>query len=155
MQISELVKEAYETAKSKGWHDCQEFDGVINSGGYGRIHIGNGKHVLAHRLAWALHNGADPCGYVVMHRCDNPPCVNPEHLVLGSQKENIMDMDAKGRRRAMRGQSAGGAKFSDTEAEIVRKRVFINGEKRAQLAREYGVSKSCIGRIASGNTYAN
>lgn len=81
---------------------CQEFDGAINTKGYGQLaikqeHRGPWKMCMAHRLAWALHNGADPGGKVVMHTCDNRRCVNPEHLVLGTVADNNRDMRIKGR----------------------------------------------------------
>lgn len=64
--------------------------------GYGRIRV-DGKSWLAHRFSWVLANGPIPEGMYVCHRCDNPPCINPEHLFLGTQTDNMRDMAAKGR----------------------------------------------------------
>jgi hypothetical protein len=75
---------------------CQPYDGRLTKDGYGRVCLGKGW-VLAHRFAYALHYGVDPAGKVVMHMCDNPPCVNPEHLRLGTQTDNVRDMESKGR----------------------------------------------------------
>jgi len=80
---------------------CLEFQGPLNTGGYGQLAIkqndGSWKMCMAHRLAWAMHNGADPTGMQVMHTCDNRKCVNPDHLRLGTALENNRDMFAKGR----------------------------------------------------------
>jgi hypothetical protein len=77
---------------------CQEFIGARISSGYGAVRFGRAT-VLAHRLAYAMHYGVDPAGKFVCHRCDNPPCVNPEHLFLGSPRDNVIDMHKKGRYR--------------------------------------------------------
>lgn len=80
--------------------DCIEYDGFRTKKGYGRINRRvNGRIVsrYAHRIAWETAHGPIPEGMVVMHACDNPPCVNVEHLHLGTQADNIADMNAKGR----------------------------------------------------------
>jgi hypothetical protein len=65
-------------------------------GGYGRFKAG-GKNLLAHRVSWEINVGPIPDGLLVLHRCDNPPCIRPSHLFVGTQKDNLRDMQAKGR----------------------------------------------------------
>jgi hypothetical protein len=74
---------------------CIEWTGVRFARGYGRTSLGE----YAHRLAWEAEHGPIPAGMVVRHRCDNPPCVNVDHLQLGTQAENLADMVARGRAR--------------------------------------------------------
>lgn len=75
---------------------CWEWTGCLNSCGYGRTFLG-GKHVYAHRLMFEAHNGPLGEGLQALHRCDNPKCVNPDHLFAGTRSDNMRDMVAKGR----------------------------------------------------------
>lgn len=75
---------------------CWLWTASLGSTGYGQISI-DGRHRKAHRVSWELHNGEIPDGMCVLHRCDVPSCVNPEHLWLGDQPANLKDMWAKGR----------------------------------------------------------
>lgn len=85
-----------EKSPDRPMFDCWEWYGAKNSSGYGEIGS-KGKHIKAHRLSYQLHRGDIPSEMVVMHICDNPSCVNPYHLSVGTQADNIQDMIRKGR----------------------------------------------------------
>ena len=79
--------------------ECWLWTGHIIVGGYGRLSVGHGIQEFAHRLSYMLHYGNIPNGCFVCHRCDNPPCVRPDHLFIGTHTDNMRDMIAKGRKR--------------------------------------------------------
>lgn len=81
---------------------CWEWLACKNPGGYGIVRLSDGKNILAHRLSWLSLVGPIPDGLCVLHHCDNPPCVRPDHLFLGTLAENNKDMTAKGRHWAHR-----------------------------------------------------
>ncbi len=129
--------------------ECWECATAPN-GEYGRIRI-NGKQHLSHRVSWEVHNGVIPCGMFVCHRCDNPRCINPEHLFLGTHSANMADMSSKGRRRritAVFGERHGRAKITDAEVESIRS----SGASAKNLALYYGVSDRQIRHIRAGKS---
>lgn len=82
--------------------ECIEYEGARTTKGYGQytLPVGRGKYImLAHRVAYELAHGPIPAGLQVMHTCDNPPCVNPEHLRVGTGSDNMRDCVEKGRHR--------------------------------------------------------
>lgn len=91
---------------------CWRWTGYIpktgRRAGYGEFDFKSGKRMLAHRAAYILLVGSDPGEQCVLHKCDNPRCVRPDHLWLGSRKENNADRDAKGRHASKRGLNAHG-----------------------------------------------
>lgn len=83
----------------RGPDECWEWQASTTSSGYGQIMVNARPRRItrAHRLSWTIANGPIPSGMVVCHRCDNPPCVNPAHLFVATQQDNIADMVRKGR----------------------------------------------------------
>lgn len=90
---------------------CWEWQGVRNNSGYGVLSIGHSGRMLAHRFGWQLHRGPIPDGVHVLHTCDNPPCVNPDHLYLGTPADNARDRVE--RVRGNHGSRNGGAKIAE------------------------------------------
>jgi hypothetical protein len=114
---------------------------------YGNWH-NNGNTEGAHRASWRLMRGPIPGGLFVLHHCDNPICVNPEHLFLGTQKTNLHDMDQKKRSRRVgkKGSQHGNSKITEAQAEEIR----LSELTPKQLAEKYGISRSMIYHIISG-----
>lgn len=124
---------------------------VVN--GYGQFAIRHNQRVPAHRMSWALSNGSIPAGFYVCHSCDNTYCVNPGHLFLGTQAENISDMIRKGRKRSTHGERSPNAKLTQ---DIVRQIKTIPEEEKknhAAMGRRYGVSRHAIMRVVRGLTW--
>jgi hypothetical protein len=82
----------------KGLEECWDWIGALSSNGYGHIcYPDRYTHVLAHRMVWMLTNGSIPDKKLVLHKCDNPKCVNPNHLYLGSPSDNMSDREERNR----------------------------------------------------------
>lgn len=136
---------------------CAEWTGARRSDGYGSFWH-SGKLMAAHRVAFELAFGdipdmvgADQRGTCILHRCDNPRCVNPEHLVAGTHADNMGDMDSKGRRVSLPGGSNPRAVLEPEEVAEIRK---LRGQvSQRTLARRFGVSKSQIGNIQRGDAW--
>ena len=126
---------------------CIEWQGRCDQEGYGKFSIFHGSY-RAHRVAYFLFYGIDPGEEFVLHRCDNPRCVNPRHLFLGNQQANIRDMDRKGRRGKvyLKGERSGRAVLSENDVFTIR----TSSKTTAQLAREYGVSVACVDHARRG-----
>ena len=106
--------------------------------------------MLAHRISWELHFGQIPDGMNVLHSCDNPPCVNPEHLFLGKQKKNMEDCVAKGRKR--RNENAPRAGFTNSQVLDIKERL-ARGESVVAIAAIYRKPHGTIWNISAGNSW--
>jgi DNA-binding XRE family transcriptional regulator len=111
--------------------------------GYGQINF-CGKMLSAHRVSFEVHCGEIPAGMFVLHKCDNRGCINPAHLFLGTNDENMADMVAKDRQA--RGSNNGRAKLTEHDIRDIR---AARGILQIELARRYGVSKQQISKIIS------
>lgn len=172
--IREVPRRPRPTSEERFWNrvpargpgQCWEWMGRRFPFGYGQFSIGR-KTVLPHRYSWSLVNGEIPAGLVVMHSCDNPACVNPEHLCLGTQKENREECARKGRtatgdrngrrlhpERAFlaQGEKNGHAKLTAAQVVEIRKR-YAEGCPLGELSRENGVGKPAICGIGKGRTW--
>lgn len=129
--------------------ECWEWQGSRKPANYGSIWGGAkiGKVLLAHRVSYEIHNGPLPDGAVIMHTCDNPPCCNPAHLVLGTHKVNAEDKVEKARHSF--GENRYNAKLTDQDVRDIRNsplRIF-------ELTKHYDVSQSVISNIRTGKTW--
>ena len=136
-------------------NQCWEWIGK-KTGNYGGFSIGAKKlgSVLAHRFSWTMHNNKEiPKGMVIMHLCDNPLCVNPDHLSVGTYMENTHDMLKKGRHTyiAHTGEKNGKSVLNE---KIVRE-IRQSDMNHAELGRFYNVSTSCIRGVRSGRTWSH
>lgn len=141
---------------------CWIWRGVVTSAGYGVIYV-RPKNLRAHRVSWHIHFGPIPQGMFICHTCDNPRCVRPDHLFVGSPRANHDDMKRKGRAptdakngsatrpdRVARGERHGVSRLTDAQVIEIRTR-YRRGDRHGNgaglLAREYGVSKAAVRRI--------
>lgn len=121
--------------------DCWEWGGARDRRGYGRLNI-LGKTALAHRISWEAFRGPIPDGLHVCHSCDNPPCINPAHLFLGTDRDNIRDAAAKNRLAPSRARGEMHRKARLTEEDV--RAIRGSAESNGQLAERYKVSKGAI-----------
>jgi hypothetical protein len=119
---------------------CHEWQSTLHRDGYGKFWLG-GKTKAAHRVAYGLFVG-DPGELCVLHKCDNRKCVNPDHLFLGTDRDNIVDMWNKGR-------GVGRRKLKREQVERI-KTLLIFGRSQQSIADEFGVSQITVSRIKLG-----
>jgi HNH endonuclease len=128
---------------------CWPWRGAVDKHGYGWCRA-FGRSAFAHRVAWRLIRGAWPMG-VLRHTCDNPICVNPSHLIDGTQRDNMRDMAIRG--RACRGEKRSKI-FRDEDIHEIRRLVGA-GVTLTSIAKRYGVDASCIRKIARRTRWAH
>lgn len=131
--------------------ECWEWTASCSSDGYGQMWRGKDikGHLSSHRFSWELHNGRIENGFFVLHKCDNKLCVNPNHLFLGTQLDNIRDMDMKGRRVSAQpyGENSGTCKFTDEKIRQIREKYSTGQYLVRELSDEFGVSTSHVSAI--------
>jgi hypothetical protein len=131
--------------RSAGPDACWPWIGRRMAYGYGLLPAtARHKAETTHRLAWSFANNQDPGELVVMHTCDNPPCCNPKHLVLGTRGENNRDSKSKGRNA--RGDKHGNSSLTTADVLSIRRRK-ANGDSTSLLASEFSVGVRTINKI--------
>lgn len=130
---------------------CWHWIGGKDTYGYGHMFF-LGKSVYAHRLALMISTGQTEMQGNVCHRCDNPQCVNPEHLYLGTQKQNLADMHQRGRAKPPKGVAVWSHKL--TESQVLEVRLLhAGGSSLRSLSRKFHVSAFCIWSIVKRRTW--
>ena len=147
------------------WSGCHIWLGGLDKDGYGQAHMNN-RNIRAHRLSFLLANGSIPNGAVIMHTCDTPSCVNPDHLRAGSNQDNFADMIQKNRHRvisgemhymhknpaARSGENCPSSKL--TPQALTEIRELLNaGVTQSKIAKLHGVSRTCISAISTGRNW--
>jgi hypothetical protein len=132
--------------KSGGPDACWPWKAFKHPKGYGHFAIGGGRIKRAHRLAWELSSGEITNGLYVCHKCDNPACVNPAHLFLGTNQDNIADAENKGRSilKAQKGDKHPRHKLTEEQVKHLRMLYAEGPVNYVELAKQYGVTRSAI-----------
>jgi hypothetical protein len=130
---------------------CWLWTASLTRDGYGKAWWG--KSIRAHRLVWMLLRGPIDDEKKLLHRCDRPACCNPDHLFVGTQRENVEDMDRKGRRKPVHGGAHWNARLTADKARIIRERYAAGGVTQAQLGAILGVSEAAVSDVLRGRTW--
>lgn len=146
--MDEFAKRFWSKVLIKGEDECWEWQNATQSRGYGSVGIGRrGKTALAHRVAYFLTYG-DPGELCVLHSCDNRRCVNPKHLFLGTNQDNVDDKVKKGRQ--LIGEENGNSKLTAKEVEEIRELYRVKKIPYRKLGGLFGVSESTVMGIVKG-----
>lgn len=132
--------------------DCWLWLGTKNGKGYGQIRIWD-RAIGTHRVSYSLHFGMVDEGKCVLHSCDNPSCVNPSHLLMGTHADNCADKIAKN--RLPRGVDTSMAKLTESQVREIRRRNAEEGIGWRRLSREYGVSGGCVAAVILRKSWAH
>lgn len=144
------------------WEKVEKSDGCwlwtahVNNMGYGEFHLKSENSTVeyAHRVSWVLHHGDIPADLEILHHCDTPHCVRPDHLFIGTQQDNMRDMVSKGRQgdTGSTGEDHGMAKLTEDDVKEIRRRYIggvnqFNPSNRRELAKEFGSAPAHVWQI--------
>lgn len=143
----------------RGPDECWPWQGGTVAGGYGQIRGEGRGWIRAHRLSFQMAHGRPVApGLIVLHTCDNPPCVNPAHLVEGTYSDNSQDCVRKGRHKVGKpdntGTRNGMSKLDESMVKVIRQRYAI-GDKKAAIAADLGVTKMTVYDVIAGRGWVH
>ncbi len=135
--------------------ECWPWSSALNEHGYG-VFGGRKLPVLAHRAMWQVFNGPIPAGMCVLHHCDNPRCVNPAHLWLGTNADNTADMMTKGRHKpvSLPGERNPNVRITADDVACIRALYAAGGISQDRLARQFGISQTQTSRVIRGESWS-
>jgi hypothetical protein len=131
---------------------CWLYKGTIDKDKYGKFSYKR-KGYKPHRIAYKLHYGTDPGELFVCHKCDNPPCVNPHHLFLGTTQDNMDDMKLKGRHWAHKGENQANSKLTEDDVKEIRVLRDHGGCTFSDLSNMFGVCQANIYKICKRHSW--
>jgi len=151
------VKYTHEQRRAKFWEKvyipsllaCWVWQGYKNPQGYGQLHVADRRQVRAHRMAWEIVYGPIPKGLHCLHKCDNPSCVNPSHLYIGTNLDNVRDRMNRNRQSYTKGEKNGKSKLTDDKVKEIRD-LLKAGHTQQSVANQFNVSRPLIGYIKRG-----
>lgn len=126
--------------------ECWNWLGTKNPHGYGKLRFRSRNKYLAHRLSWSLANGEIPDGMNILHKCDNPSCVNPNHLYPGTQSQNLKDAYSRGR-YSQKGEHGNGRKLTLAQVLEIRRLYSLGGYTYPELGKMFNTCTTNIGGI--------
>jgi DNA-binding Xre family transcriptional regulator len=152
MSDAERVEHFWSQVRKTDGDGCWEWQGWRHKFGYGSVQLTfRGPSIAAHRAAWMLTNGPIPTGMQACHKCDNPPCVRPDHIFLGTCFDNMRDKVAKGRQH--RGTGTFGSVLDDEKAAVIL-RTFAEGKVHATaLCEQHGITMATMNALLYGRTW--
>jgi hypothetical protein len=131
---------------------CLLWTAYANPAGYGVVCVPKKRAtMLAHRAAWTVHRGPIPEGLHVCHKCDVPACINPDHLFLGTNDDNVADKVRKNRANKPVGVRNPRARLSESDVSAIR----ADMRTHEQIAADYGVARTTIGAVKSGRNWSS
>lgn len=154
-----LLERIYKRVQVDEETQCWNISGVKDKGGYAHVHMsinGEKQTIGAHRAVAHIFHGLDLDSryQFACHRCDNPGCVNPDHIFVGTPQDNIADCISKGRFTVRRGEANSSAKISEQDVLTIRKR-YADGETQAAIAEDYSMDQTAISMIVLRKNWAH